>query len=276
MSPDLRPVTERRDQALRDLAALEAQVAAGELTAEEATPLRLRYERQAADAIAALDDPEPTPADDPPVSGGPDDPAPPRSPARRAGLWAGVAAVVVVAVSAGLTVSVGDRPAGGYTTGNEAAASAPPPSQAAGRDLSKVTDAEMERVVAANPDVPGMRLALADRYVVEGRYDQAVTHYLAVLKRDPGSPEAQAGLAWVLFQTGRPEQALPIVDRALQRDPDLQRGLWAKANILLYSGGDPAGAISLLRRMARQPLAAEVRKQVTDLIAVAEARRSGG
>jgi len=303
VTPDARRLAERRDQALRDLAALDGQVTAGELTEVEAEPLRLRYERRAAESIADLARPAsepdhslPGPDRAPPVPGrcpseadrGSPEPArravdgPAGAPAsrrrRRTRLLAGatVAAALVVTAAA-LAAFVGDRPAGGYATGNVAANStAPAPAPAAGRDLSKVTDAEMERVVAANPDVPGMRVALADRYAAEGNYDQAVTHYLAVLKRDPGSPDAQAGLAWVMFQTGRPEQALPIVDRALQRAPDLQRALWTKANILLYAGSDPAGAIDLLRRMQREQLTAEVRKQVADLITVAEARRRSG
>lgn len=285
MTADIRRLQERRDQALRDLADIEAQVAGGELTAAEAAPLRLRYERAAADAITALGV-RSTPAD------GQAAPPEPAEPAEQAGsttagatvrrprtrlLYSLAAATAVVAAAVALPASVGDRPAGGFVTGNEVRGSAPaPPPPSGGRDLSTVTDAEMERVIAENPDVLGMRVALADRYADKGRYDQAVTHYLAVLKRDPGSAAAQAGLAWAMFRTGRPEQALPLVDRALRSEPSLPRALWTKANILLYAGADPSGAIDLLRTMERQPLTPTVRKQVTDLIAVAEARRPGG
>ena len=300
MTQDARALAEVRDQALRDLADLRTQVAAGELTEAEAKPMRLRYERRAADAIAALTavaagvdgSSEPSSAaedglaDHVELSNSSNGEATDRAPRRRGpwrnsrmGLRYGLAAVVVVVAAAAalLPTFVGNRPPGGYATGNEVRVSlSTTPVPSLGRDLSKVSDAEMERVIAANPDVPGMRLALAQRYVAEGRYEQAITHYLAVLKLDPGSAEAQAGLAWVLFQAGRPDQALPIVDRALQRAPDLQLALWTTANILLYAGSDPVGALDLIRRMERLQLSAEVRKQVGELAAVAEARRRSG
>ena len=270
---------ERLEQALRDGEDLADQVAAGELTGREAEPLRRRYERVAADTIAALDlrtdrrDDEPAPEPEESSSA----PGTPRRRARAAVVGGLLAAAVVCGSLVALPAFVGDRPPGGYVTGNDMGGPAPATTaRSAGRDLSTVTDAELARVVAANPDVIGMRVALADRYAAKGRYEQATTHYLAALKRDPGSAEAQAGLAWVLFQTGQADQALPLVDRALRTAPALPRALWTKANILLYARADPGGALDLLHRMERTSLPPEVRKQVAALVAMAESRRSGG
>lgn len=264
----------RRDRALLDLADLDRQVDGGELTVTEAAPLRRRYERAAADAIAELAAPSERQAADEP-----DEPAPSRR--RRTRLGYGLAAALAVLAAAVLLLpgSVGDRPPGGAVTGNEvrgAATPEPVPSAGPGRDLSKVSDAEMEAVITDNPDVLGMRLALAQRYTDKGRYDKAVTQYLAVLRRDPGNAVAQAHLGWVVFQLGRTQEALALVERALQAEPAMLRARWFKANILLYGQSDPGGAIDVLRGMEREQLTTEVRKQVTDLIGVARARQAGG
>ena len=261
----------RKSRALLDLADLDRQVAAGELTEDEAQPLRLRYERVAADAMAELT--APVNSEQPP------EPERGRSRARVVYGFAAAAAVAAIAVLL-LPRFVGGRPPGGFATGNEArgtASATPVPSTAPGRDLSKVSDAEMEAVIAANPDVLEMRLALAQRYTDQGRYDQAVAQYLAVLQRDSGNAEAQAHLGWALLQVGRPQDALPLVDRALRTQPTMLHALWFKANILLYGNSDPGGAIDVLRTMQREPLSPEVSKQVVDLLAVAAAKgRSGG
>ena len=261
---------QRRSRALLDLVDLDRQVAAGELTEDEAEPLRHRYERAAADAMAEL------------TAVRQEQPSESRRGRPRMRLVYGAAVAVAAIAVVLLPRFVGGRPPGGFATGNEvrgtASVSASPVLPTApGRDLSKVSDAEMEAVVAANPDILEMRLALAQRYTDKGRYDQAVAQYLAVLQRDAGNAEAQAHLGWAMLQVGRPRDALPLVDRALRTQPTMLHALWFKANILLYGNSDPGGAIDVLRTMQRERLSPEVSKQVTDLLDVAAAkRRSGG
>lgn len=286
--------SDRRDRALLDLADLDRQVAAGDLTETEAAPLRLRYERAAADAIAELDAEPEQPA---PVGSARSAAAEvdedsqdelasdhhPGSGRRRLRFVAGFATALAVVLTAVvlLPAFVGQRPVGGFVTGNEAGGATVPSAvtPSAGRDLSMVSDAEMEALIAKNPNSPtavGMRLALAQRYVAGRRYDRAVTHYLAVLQLDPNNAVAQAEMGWVTFLTGRPQIALALVDRALLSQPAMLDALWFKANILLYGTSDPGGAITVLRQMQRQKLSAAVDKQVIDLIDVAQARIGGG
>lgn len=242
---------ERRDLALRDLVDLDEQEAAGEIPAARARQLRQRYEADAARAFDRLDeldrvdrDPEagsdpagraraetesrPTPAAGGSVVGG----------RRRI---AGVALVGAVAAAVVLSVR-GDlmpRPAGGFVTGNEVTG---------GRDLSEVTNAEMEEVVAANPDVVPMRLRLAHRYLEDGEYDRAVEHYLAVLDREP-APEAMAHLGWLVFLDGEVEVAADLLVASLERDPDDPETLWFLANVRLYGQQDAAAAKPLLQEL---------------------------
>ncbi len=269
---------ERRDQALRDLVELDRQVQVGELSAADARRLRVGYETEVAAALAGLDRLEaeaaanPTPDATNPAAAATNPARAATGRARRGrfsrlGLYAAGLAAAVIAVLL-LPGTVLDRPLGGFVTGNEAlqdpgsTSIAPQP----GVDLSKVTDAEMEAVIAANPDVIGMRLALADRYTASGRYDLAAVHYLKVLEQDPANPRGQASLGWLMFQLGQVDQAQRLVDEALRTTPELAVGWWYKANIRMYGFDDPAGAIEALDELDAFPdLNAEVRDQVDTL-----------
>jgi tetratricopeptide (TPR) repeat protein len=255
------------DQAVRDIVELDAQVDAGEVPPEAAQPLRRRYESLAGRALEALD-----------TDAAADTPEPARAEPGRPRTWtlvyalAGVAALVTAVVL--LPASVLDRPPGGFVTGNEAVQGAdgdPPldPSVA-------VSDEQLEQVVAANPDVVGMRLALADRYVAQGGYDRAMRHYLDALRREPGNAQALARLGWLLLQIDQPQQALESVQQALTIDPGLDEALWFQANIQLYGLDDPAAALVTLQELSGHELTPEVRRQVEQLVATAEERHGGG
>ncbi|MFC4004388.1 tetratricopeptide repeat protein [Prauserella oleivorans] len=257
---------QRRDQALRDIVDLERQVADNEIPEEAAEKLRRRYEAAAAHAIDALE-----------TAPSIEEQEPSRTPRRsRARIVAYVAAAAVAVFAAVvLPQYVATRPDGGFVTGNEVAqsptgnASASP--APAPRDLSTVSEAEMEAVVKANPTVVGMRLALANRYLEKGNYDKAAEHYGVALKQDPGNPEVQAGAGWLLFKMGQIDAALRFVDQALAIAPTMQDALWFKANILLEGRKDPTGALAVLRPLAqRGDLDADLRRQVRQLIRVAE------
>lgn len=278
MSDSLADLEERKRQALRDLVDVEQQQETGELTPEVAADLRRRYEAEAAEALSAIaarskvvDAAQDTVGASPIA-------ARPRTPSGRQVTYAvGIATSVAAAVM--VPKYVVDRPPGGFVTGNEVTQQTqelPSGSPSAPRNLASVTDAEMERVVEANPDVIGMRLALAGRYADKGRNDLAAVHYTKVLDRDPGNAEAQAHLGWMMLQLDRPQEGARLVDRALRTDPSLLDALWFQANIRLYGLNDAAGAVTTLNRMrARRDLTPSVGKQVEQLRAIA-VRRSAG
>ena len=270
MSVDRIRLEQERDQALRDLVDLERQVEAGELPADVAAGLRNRYERTAATALTRL---SAVPLDEETAAAAAD-----RTPWRTR--WAAYGLALAVAAFAAvvlLPVYLGERPTGGAVSGNEAlgsAAAGEAPGNAP-RDLSTVTNEEMEDVVTENPDVVGMRLALAHRYLDDADYLAAARHYLVALDREPRNVEAQAHYGWLLMQLDEPEQGMEYVDGALAQDPRAEEALWFKANIALYGLSDPAGALAVLQLLQDEPeLAPEVRTQVEALIA--EARAQGG
>lgn len=266
----------RRDQALRDLLELEGQVLAGEVAPAAADELRRRYERTAAESIALL------------AAGtarqGSRERGADRRPTWRLPLYGAGALAAIVALVVVLPPALQDRPAGGFVSGNEMlrptgtsspARSAP----TAGRDLSKVSDGEMEAVVDANPDVVGMRLALAQRYLDRGDFTKALPHYRRVLEAQPGNAVALASVGWVMLQLGDATSAARFADRAVAADATLPTGWWVQANIRLYARDDPAGALEALQRMQQLPLQPQVKDQVATLMTQAQTRaaaKAGG
>ncbi|MGH3451157.1 MAG: hypothetical protein ACRDQW_10610, partial [Haloechinothrix sp.] len=180
MTEGPREIERLRDEAIRDLVELEQQVAQGEIAPDDAERLCSRYQSQAASALAAL---ERSRRIHPPIDGATRPPAKvrrtvPGSRSRRALYGAGIAVAAFAAVL--VSQFIVDRPPGGYVTGNEVlqqtgedTRSLPEVTSSASRRLSKVSNEELEAVVAANPEVTGMRLALARRYVAESRFDLA-------------------------------------------------------------------------------------------------------
>jgi tetratricopeptide (TPR) repeat protein len=250
-----------RDQALRDIDEVDRQQADGELTDADAARLRRRYEAEAAAAIRSLEAPD--------TAGVPDGPAARRGVRGRRIAYLVTVAAALVAAAVLLPQSLLDRPAGGFVTGNEAVSGGVGGS---GRDLDTVTEAELEEVVRANPDVIGMRLALANRYVEKGDLVSALPHFLEVLRREPDNAQAQAYLGYVYLLAGQPGKAEGYIAEARRLDPTLVEVQWFEANLRLYGFDDPAGALDVLAEMAARPdLPPEVADQVEELTAAAQA-----
>jgi cytochrome c-type biogenesis protein CcmH len=178
--------------------------------------------------------------------------------------------VVLVLVFAGIVVvaanSLQDRPA--------AAAGA---AELGTQDLSDVSNETMEAVIAANVDDPqinGMRLALAERYFEAGDYRSAFPHYLGVAEdpeaTDPEAITALVRLGWMAFDgNGEVETATRLVDEALAIDPDSQLARYVRARVIWCGAEDTEQAVVTFEGLlAETDLAAETRAQVeTDLTA---------
>jgi len=182
------------------------------------------------------------------------------SSSRKAFVLLSIAVVLAWAVPT-LGSALGARTPGQPITG-DLAQSSPSPADALTAE---------EQQVAAHPDDIAARLALARAYSGAANITGAVRQYVAVLNRDPASPEANAQLGLVLSILGRSKSGLAHVERALVTDPTYPEALYIKGYILLRGLGRSRPAVAPLEEYLKvAPFGAE-RSSVKALLAAARA-----
>jgi tetratricopeptide (TPR) repeat protein len=217
---------------LRDLAgkreALVLQLRELEDTASKRDPRQLAQERyalelEAARVLMALDDGVATQAAEkaPPPDHEPEAPAAEkaagllaRRPALRgffmgAGAIAGMGLLLYFASRSATERAPGASPTGGGPAQGQTA----PPSEA--------DEAQLQAILAQNPDDVETRLALVRSYL--GRQDMmgVWNETQKVLERVPGEPRALSFQSLVRLAMGQPELALEMLTEALRTDPDV-------------------------------------------------------
>ena len=225
-----------------ELEDVDRQVAAGDLDEATAETLRTKYVAELDSLIAARDG-------DPAPDGARGLAPPPGSQARRSPLKGGRALVGTAIVVAAITV-IGvfavNSLTGPSTAGTEGVVSDVITGDGP-IDLSEISNEEMELVVEQNPNVVGMRLALARRYFEEGDFDNALDHYMVILEEEQ-HPEALANVGWMTYISGRPDIALGYVEAALERQPGSITAIWFLGNIQFTLGNRDAaiGALTTI------------------------------
>ena len=136
-------------------------------------------------------------------------------------------------------------------------------------DLSSISNEEMEAVVAENPGVVGMRLALARRYFESGDFDKALDHYMVILENDK-HPEALANVGWMTYISGRPDVALGYVEAALQRQPGSITATWFLGNIQFTLGNFDEAAEALGTIVDTNGVPDDVKQSARSLLAQME------
>jgi cytochrome c-type biogenesis protein CcmH len=130
-----------------------------------------------------------------------------------------------------------------------------------GQDLSEVSNETMEAVVAANldnPQINGMRLALAERYYENGDYSSAFPHYLAVAEAAGASNAevvtALVRLGWMAWDgNGEVETAIGLFDQALIIDSDSTTAMFLKGRVLWCGAGESNAAADLFSDVLADP-----------------------
>ncbi|HEX9854550.1 MAG TPA: cytochrome c-type biogenesis protein CcmH [Acidimicrobiia bacterium] len=243
-------VVDQLDHVRRDLGELELQEAAGELTPAVAGRLRASYLEEELAVAAAGAQGETADA--------------PRKVDRKRLIGAGILVVGGAAVTLAVIGAVADRDPSGLITGGVFQEADDPV------DLATVTNEELEQVVAENPDVVGMRLALARRYFQAGDFTAALPHFLGVLDRELNA-EALASVGWMTYLSDEPDIAEDYVERSIEVEPDFPQAYWYLGNIRLLGLADPGGAIDPLERLLTYELPDDVRTEAEELLDVAEA-----
>lgn len=246
-----------RDQVLRDIVELDRQVDAGEIPDVAANRLRVDYETSAAEILDALES-----VDASAEQGGSSRPRP--AIVRRM-VYLAASLAVVLAVGAFLPQFVADRPENGFVSGNEVTQSQPAPGPRIRPELSTVTDAEMEAVIARNPQIVGMRLVLAERYLEKRRYDKAAEHYGVALVQQPGNPKVLAESGRLLLAQGNRDAAAEFAARAQSIAPSSLDARILQAEILAER--DPSGARDIVQQVVRHTdLDPDVRRHGENLL----------
>ncbi len=135
------------------------------------------------------------------------------------------------------------------------------------RDLSQVTNEEMEAVIAANPDIVPMRLALVERYLHAGDLEPAHDHAAEAADRASGTADTARALrylGWTTALLGDPGEGEDLLERSLTLEPGNLDGLWFLANVR-YSGLDcPADAAPLLEEILASGVPDETQRALVE------------
>lgn len=138
-------------------------------------------------------------------------------------------------------------------------------------NLEDVSNETMEAVINANldnPQINGMRLALAERYFEDGDYRSAFPHFLAVAQdadaTDLEASSALIRLGWMAYDgNGEVDTATDLLDQALAINPGSPVALYLKGQVVWCGRGDNAAASDLFRQVLNTPdLAADTEAQV--------------
>jgi cytochrome c-type biogenesis protein CcmH/NrfG len=256
MSRENSLIRERIAQAEQDIRELAEQVEQGEIDASAAAELQRRYERERESLLEHLaqDEQDPGESDNPPLLSG----------ARLIGI--GIVAAAVLGLGVWLISTTGNKASGveglaaDVVSGNA-------------MNLDDISNEQMEEVVAQNPDIAPMRLALAERYFVEGDFPDALRHYMYVLDTlGVKDPTALANVGWMTYLSDVPDVAESFVEESLAIQPDGGIAFWYLASIRFYGLDDPGGAVEPLQKLLEyDELPDEIRAAAEDLLAQAEA-----
>lgn len=255
-------LTERREVVRRDLLELAVQRETGEVGSDTAERLRRTYESELValdSAIAGLAEETSDPSRSEADLG---DETSSASWRKTVGLIVAIGAVAALFVFAAQNAENDDSTPIGASPGSLSV------------DPSSVSDEELETVVAANPGINGMRMALADRYFAAEELGSALDHYLIILENDPTQDEeanALARIAWIAYRTGLADAADQYARSSLDIDPNNAEAKLYIGFITLYGLGDAETAIPQLETALDIPnLSANVISQIED--ALEEAR----
>ena len=176
-------------------------------------------------------------------------PAPPRAPRSRSRMLVG--GLILTGAFAGIVAT-----AGFFLQDDQTAASTGVPDLEE-RDLEDVSSETMEAVIAANldnPQISGMRLALAERYYSSGDFGAAFPHYLAIAESESSTDSqlltAFIRLGWMAWESNRAaDAAVGMFDQALAIDPAFSTALYLKGQVMWCGVGDMQQAESLFEQV---------------------------
>lgn len=204
-------------------------------------------------------------------------------------LIAGALVLLAGGIVTYLAVNGHKSSAANATSATAASAGMTPSTTQNGTDLSQVSNDEMEAIVAANPDVVPMRLALVERYLHAADAEQDDTARLEQLNKakfHAGEAAARAQttddqarslryLGWTTAMTTDPQQGEVFLEQSLQKEPTNGDTLWYLAVVRFDRLQDAADAQPLLEQLMSMQLGDQQRQAVQTELNKVNASLSG-
>ncbi len=121
---------------------------------------------------------------------------------------------------------------------------------------------------AIDAELPGAdaHLGLAACHAAARRFDAAAASLRQAERREPGNPAVAANLGVVLSDSGRPEEGIPHLQRALTADSSFNQARFYLAVALARAGRRPEAATEAAELLRRLPANAPQRSEVQRLI----------
>ena len=271
-------LVEERDAIYRALRELAFDHESGLIEDDDYRELRARYEGRAAEVLRALDALAPVAAEPQAPAAAPRPSAAPGvapSPARSPALLAmGAIAVLVFGVVLGLSIGRFTEPdqtaTGGMAGGAPAIAPGP---LAPGTTPSGPGPVAGGSGKAIAPEMLAGMLGAARQSLSEGRYQEAIAAYQAVLKRQPQNVDAMTHLGLIVAIGGHADSALETWDKALRIDPDYAPAYLYRGEVLYEVKRDFPGAIESWKRFLALVPSGQDHDRVQEMIGKAQAAR---
>jgi len=267
--PDRRlELMEEKATVYRSLKELAFDHEAGHLSDDDYQELRDRYESRAALLISQLDALGPAPpaprAEAPPtVATGP-------WTRRPAALVAGSLAVLALGIGLGVGISRNVTP---DETMVPPGSRVPVPTLPdPGPLLPGAPGTGAASMKQIPPEMLARMLAAARQSLFEGRYQEAIAAYQAVLKRDPKNVDAMTHLGLIVAMGGHADAALETFDKALALDPKYGPALLYKGQVLYEVKQDVPGALKAWEGYLALNPTGDDRRRVVALIEEAKSK----
>ena len=267
--PDRRlELMEEKATVYRSLKELAFDHEAGHLSDDDYQELRDRYESRAALLISQLDALGPAPpaprAEAPPtVATGP-------WTRRPAALVAGSLAVLALGIGLGVGISRNVTP---DETMVPPGSRVPVPTLPdPGPLLPGAPGTGAASMKQIPPEMLARMLEAARQSLFEGRYQEAIAAYQAVLKRDPKNVDAMTHLGLIVAMGGHADAALETFDKALALDPKYGPALLYKGQVLYEVKQDVPGALKAWEGYLALNPTGDDRRRVVALIEEAKSK----
>jgi tetratricopeptide (TPR) repeat protein len=100
-----------------------------------------------------------------------------------------------------------------------------------GKALTKLSGWSLQRISHINPESARLHQALGQEYLIQEKYDRALDAYRQAVSSDPEQPEIHLGMAVILLQLKRFDEALSEVELELELVPDSKAAIETKIKI---------------------------------------------